>query len=99
MPALPVSALLSVSYHLATKGEEEVAHVDPERPFDVVTWQEASDEFPHVRQSSKKSVVANTAFSPSDSTSKSVVLRLAEAAPNPVQMGLVRLGAWPSAHE
>lgn len=88
MPALPISMGLSVGYYMATKQgkESEQPEIPPDRPFDVVDWQESSSEFPHVRQASKPSPVANAAFQPSSSDKKSVATRFLEAAPNAVQM-------------
>lgn len=107
LPALPVSATFSVAYHLWTTSKESgSAEAAPppqggsvgdgedglKRPFDVVTWQEDSSEFPHVAKP-RPSLVGNAAFQPSSSAPKSYAKRLLEAAPNPVQIAV--LAAWP----
>ena len=93
MPALPVSMLLSFAYFQATSRDKYAEPPkDPERPFDVVSWQQASDEFPHLDKAPPTNV-ANAAFQPSSTGPKSLSTRVLEAAPNPVQIAYQKWGS------
>jgi hypothetical protein len=98
LPALPPSMVAGLAFYYlahdedATKAANEVDSNGS--PFDLVSWQETSDEFPQVRRA-PQSPVSATAWEPSSSAKKSVVRRFVEAAPNPVQIVIHRqFPAW-----
>ena len=91
-----MSTVLSLVYYYATWDEnDDVNKVDKTGApagFNEVGWQETSEEFPQIRRA-KPSAVSNTAWAPSSSDKKSVATRFVEAAPNAVQIAILRV--WP----
>ena len=90
LPALPVTMALSLTYYAATSQPEKLPDKSTS-PYDVMGWQQTSEEFPQVRKAPKTAVV-NAAWSPSTSKKVSAGKRFVEAAPFPVQLAVEKAG-------
>ena len=101
MPALPITFALSVAFKYAVWHDDDSANAvdksDGKVPkgFNEVGWQETSEEFPQVRRA-PPSRVSNTAWAPSSSAKKSLATRFVEAAPNGVQLAILKVWEPPA---